>query len=162
MKKYKARAGAHFSDEKAQIFGKFLEAEFANGGITPHAIVEKAKDPTCPVHDYFEWNNKKAADAWRIEQAKLYVRGIVVDSGSPEEIRAFHSVLIEGLPEYVPLDEARKSEDLWQQVLNKALQEAQSWSNRYRAYKQLTPIRKAIESTTRKLRKKGTQYEKAA
>ena len=52
----------------------------ANGGLlTPHALVEHARDPSSPGHSHFEWRDDVAADAWRIEQARRLIRTIRIE-----------------------------------------------------------------------------------
>jgi hypothetical protein len=39
------------------------------GTLYPATVVEVAKSPNHPLHRYFEWDNEKAAQAYRISQA---------------------------------------------------------------------------------------------
>jgi len=49
-----------------------------NGLLTPDAVVAAAKDKDSVLHDYFQWDGKKAAHAWRIEQARTLIRSVRV------------------------------------------------------------------------------------
>jgi hypothetical protein len=42
--------------------------------VTPKEILEKAKDPKSPLHKYFEWDNSKAGEQYRIYQARHLAR----------------------------------------------------------------------------------------
>jgi sugar-specific transcriptional regulator TrmB len=41
-------------------------------------VVADAKRRDSPLHSYFEWDNGKAAHAWRIEQARTLIRTVMV------------------------------------------------------------------------------------
>jgi hypothetical protein len=82
----------------AQIVGdeiSRLEKE-ANGALLPATVVQAARPMKSPLHPCFEWDNSKAAKAYREQQAREILRKIVVvyenDKGEQEEIRAFVSI----------------------------------------------------------------------
>jgi len=46
-----------------------------NGGkITAEAVLAAARDSDNPLHDYFEWDDDKAAEKYRIMQARALIR----------------------------------------------------------------------------------------
>lgn len=50
-----------------------------NGGkITPAAVVEAARAKNSPLHRYFEWDNTKAAQLYREDQARALIRSVKV------------------------------------------------------------------------------------
>lgn len=52
----------------------------ANGGrITPEQIVDAARDESSPLHQYFEWDNRIAAEQYRLMQARTLLRSCQVD-----------------------------------------------------------------------------------
>jgi hypothetical protein len=44
--------------------------EDEHGKLSPEAVVAAARDPKSPGHEHFEWDNKKAAHQYRVEQAR--------------------------------------------------------------------------------------------
>lgn len=61
---------------------------------TPHQIVDKAKDKSTELHKCFTWDNKVAAEKWRLQEARNIV-GCLVFTRTEEqqdkpEIRFFH------------------------------------------------------------------------
>lgn len=59
---------------------------------TPAQIVEKAKDSKTELHKCFEWDNEKAAEKYRLEQARMVTHQLVyVEPKKPElpPIRVF-------------------------------------------------------------------------
>ena len=69
--------------------------EQSNGLITPRAVVAKAKAKGSPLHPFFEWDNNKAAELYRVSQARQLICSVYVrdaDSESPESVRAFVNI----------------------------------------------------------------------
>jgi hypothetical protein len=90
------------ADIAAEEFARISDGE---GGLTPAAIVEAARPKDAPLHPAFEWNNAKAAELYRRNQASTMVRALVVlrgDEGCPEH-RAFVRVSSEQGGNAVPL-----------------------------------------------------------
>ena len=49
-----------------------------DGRISPRQLVDAAAKLTHPLHDRFEWDNGKAGDAYRLEQARRLIRSVQV------------------------------------------------------------------------------------
>lgn len=50
-----------------------------DGLLKPEAVVRAARNKESPLHRLFEWDDKKAAHAWRLEQARELIRSVRVD-----------------------------------------------------------------------------------
>lgn len=48
------------------------------GGLTPKTLVNASRPIDAPLHQEFEWNNNKAAEKYREEQAKKIIRNVVI------------------------------------------------------------------------------------
>ena len=124
-------------------------------------LIDDAKAKESPLHDYFEWNNKRAAERWRIEQARYLLRGITVVITTPEgeerTTRAFHSVTLDGSYEinvpktYVTVQRAMSEDELRTQVIEEALKKIKSWQRRYKEYKEFAKIVQAIDETLKEI-----------
>lgn len=56
---------------------RLAELEKTGGGrLTPQAVVEDAKKPSSPLHDEFQWDVKKAAYAYWIDQARTLITSV--------------------------------------------------------------------------------------
>lgn len=55
-----------------------LALEDAKGRITPDRVLRAAADPKSPLHGEFEWNDGKAAHAYRIDQARRLIVSVRV------------------------------------------------------------------------------------
>lgn len=49
-----------------------------DGVLTPSAVVEAARDEDHPLHDQFEWDDGRAAQAHRLQQARALIRSVQV------------------------------------------------------------------------------------
>lgn len=134
---YRWKAGAHVpAGLKAQSVGERLESlRVENGGtLTPRAVVDDARSENSALHPAFEWNDAKAADAYRIEQARYLVSHVAVVYGEPEQpkvIRAFVNLKSGEDQAYTSTVAAMSDDVLRAQVLKKAWDELQSWRKRY-------------------------------
>jgi hypothetical protein len=80
----------------AQLVGERLEQlrAAAKGELTPERVIADAFDPNSPLHALFEWDECKAADQYRLVQARALIRAVVVryraaPGGGPRSIVAF-------------------------------------------------------------------------
>jgi hypothetical protein len=100
MAQYQWRSGGPKPAVDADVFGSFIEelAEGADpGAVPPHLIIEKARPRSHPVHDLFDWNDKHAAHAHRLDQARHFVNRlrivrVEIKSNPTISDRAFYSV----------------------------------------------------------------------
>jgi hypothetical protein len=69
----------------------------ATGGHgLPEAVLEAARAKSSPLHRYFDWSDKSAAEAYRLAQAEQLVRRVKVkvipaDDSPPLRVRAYVS-----------------------------------------------------------------------
>lgn len=106
-----------------------------NGRLTSELVVEAARDEDAPLHPAFEWNDKRAAEAHRLEQARYLIRSIevVVDRGDPEPvpIRAFVNVQRDEDRSFTSTFHALSDVDLRAQVIASAWRELEAWRRRH-------------------------------
>ena len=53
--------------------------EDKRGRLTPQEIVEAARPEDSILHGCFEWDDGKAAEAWRLEQARELIRRVKIE-----------------------------------------------------------------------------------
>jgi len=157
MAKYKRSPGARFSNKQAALLGTLLER--FDGALKPKQLVDAARPKTSPVHSLFEWNDGRAAEQFRLVQARDHInhlRIVVQIDGADRPTKAYHSVVIEGDDDrtYASVAIVRRSVELRQQVVQQALNEAERWAERYREYRELYEIIRAVKKTTRKHKRK--------
>ena len=75
---------------------KFLEklAKQHNGVLLVDHVLEAAVDPKCILHKHFQWDNDKAAESWRKQQARQLIQKVTVtiEKAPDVHIRAFVSL----------------------------------------------------------------------
>jgi hypothetical protein len=142
-------------DADPQVIGEALQkiAQLSGGELTPGAVVEAAKNRRHILHSHFEWDNVKAADAYRIDQARHLIRIIRVEDDAQDEApRAFMSVRSESGVSYRSLGDVKKSSDFQIEVLRAAKRDLLAFRARYRGLQDVFPdIASAIEKIDGKL-----------
>lgn len=76
---YRAAKWASISDQQAEAIGPVFSAiEQRDGALSPRAVVDEARSESSPLHPYFEWDDHRAAQSYRIGQAKTLTRSVVM------------------------------------------------------------------------------------
>jgi hypothetical protein len=160
--KYKASDGARLNDSQAARYGsRITHLKEKKGFVTPEIVINDAKNPKSPLHDYFDWNDREAAESWRIEQAKYLIRHIVVtiiNDDKPETIRQFYSITpttdmhTDSPKVYVTLDDVLSNVDTRKEVIAYALRELEGWKARYKQYSELSGLIEILEDEIRKVK----------
>lgn len=149
---YQWREGSAYHDRAdAQEVGEAID-QLANskGGrpLTPDEIVAAAEDPRSPLHELFEWDNRKAAYNWRKSQARDITGALVIVSTLPSgtkvrDSRAYVSVEKQD-------DEKRGyvhvSRAVGYDIEEKARQELDAWCRRYAGVQLLAPLVQSVYS----------------
>jgi len=110
------------------------------GTITPEQIVDEAeKDDR--LHKYFTWDNTEAAEKWRIEEAKQLLRFTVELIGTKKNpVRVFVSLSTERGEGYRIVEQAITITSLREQMLQDALNDMESFRERYRRIRELSGV----------------------
>lgn len=165
-----ARARYGFDDPTvpAQAVGEHLDRlrERYPDGFTRLDVLQSAREPESPIHSLFTWDDRSAANRWRLEQAKNLTRAIMVvktedDDQPPVRVRAFVTVEDDDSDEedspqrragqprqarYIGVDEALADPVKRRILLDKALVEIRGWRKRYEQLTELASIFEAVES----------------
>lgn len=145
-----------------QTIGDALAAilQAHDGRLVPGDVVTAAKDPAHPLHRHFEWDDKTAALAYRIDQAREIIRIVRIESEEGEEPqRAFLSIADRGGTAYRELAEIKGSAELQLRLMEQAARDLRVFRNRYRS---LADICEAIEVIEDKLRARTAPAAEAA
>ncbi|GAC1339750.1 MAG: hypothetical protein NVSMB20_16000 [Bradyrhizobium sp.] len=130
----------------------------AGGEFTPGLLVVASRPARAPLHGVFEWDDARAAEAYRVEQAKALIRNIVVVSEQEEigtSVRAFVSVVSRSVDHavYVPVDVAMSEPDYRAQVLANALRDMEAFSAKYRHLCELDEAFSGMAKARRRIKK---------
>lgn len=89
IKDYFAEVGSKFTKEDADVIGPELSELALRGQYTAQDIADVARSTNSPLHKYFEWDNDKAANLYRVGQARTMMAQIkvrVVDDDGKERV----------------------------------------------------------------------------
>lgn len=118
------------------------------GVLTPRTVLDDARNGNSPLHKCFEWDDAKAADAYRMGEARSLIGAIVIakidDKVIPKETRAFLHTMIDG-PRYEGAEIALVRADMRAEALAKARAEIKAWRSRYAAYSEFAQVHSAID-----------------
>ena len=125
----------------------------ANGGVLRCAdVVAEAESDASPLHNYFQWDDSKAAHAYRLWQARELIVSVTVQlKGAKRRAQVFVSLKTDrGDGGYRRLVEVLQDSEMRAQLLTDALEDLRLFEAKYRRLKELVPIFRAA----RRLRKK--------
>lgn len=133
-------------------------------GYKPHKIVEEAEDPQSYFHQFFEWDDGKAARLYRVAQARTLIASvkIIVHDEDPEDMRrarAFYSVSDGRNRAYFDVQSIRSSPDLQRRLLEQVDRELQAIVDRHIGVKAIAPI---IAEARRRLAEERSRYQPEA
>lgn len=119
--------------------------EIGDTEVSPEKILKKARNENSELHKCFEWDDAKAAEKYRMEQARLVIRLLVVRTKTPEEtpIRVFQITSEKNI--YQPTRMFLKQPDEYAKLLERAKGELRAIRNRYTILSELEIIFNAID-----------------
>lgn len=124
-----------------QIVGEALEdIRAASGGqLEPQAVVDAARALGHPLHRHFEWDDRKAAEAHRLDQARGIIRIVRVKDSSTEDgfSRAFISINDASGVSYRAVREVKKSLEMQTALMAAADRDLEAFQVRYRELKDI-------------------------
>jgi hypothetical protein len=138
----------------AAIVGQVIEGIVAvRGSLQPADLVAAAEPADSPLHDAFTWDDAKAAELRRLDEARKLIRSLTVriirenPEAEPMDVRAIvHVVTGDEGPRYVPVIYAMRDADLRAEVIERAIEEAATWARRYREYEELAGLVSAVDA----------------
>ena len=163
---YKPAPGARLTNSEARVLGETIAG--LGAGVTPESLLKAASKKRSPIHDLFEWDDAVAANEFRLDQARYYLRSVwevPVDADGREQgdgARAFYAVEVSDASAnkskaFFAAREIRDVPGADEQIVARALKEANEWQARYRRIRNhLEDVFDAIDTTTKRLTtKKG-------
>jgi hypothetical protein len=141
---------------RTEVTRELLRIQALNGGLLRAVdVVEEARHPASPLHEYFQWDDSLAAHQWRLQQARQMIRVTVEYLPYEEpryEVRAFVSLSPDRQLEdggYRAVVEVLATPSRRQQLLADALQELNRIKTKYFQLTELDGIFRAIERAAR-------------
>lgn len=136
------------------------------GLLRPDKVVKFARDPKTALHACFTWDDKKASERWRIEEARRLIRVYVeVEEGKDEApVRAFVSLSTDRANKggYRAMVDVLQDPELYSQLLADALKESERFREKYKKLKEMQPVLKAMDKVARQQSAKHSEHQVAA
>lgn len=132
----------------------YLEITSIGDEVKPQQMVDYAEGhPDSELHKCFTWDNDIAADKWRLEEARLIHRNLVIKyikeenpDAEPIQIRATYRTSTSPDAGYKPIIEIMKNNDEYDGLLLVAKNELQSFKRKYAILKELKSVFDAIDA----------------
>jgi hypothetical protein len=140
-----------------------MRIERTYGECHPARLVEEARPVESPLHPLFEWDDDAAAEQWRTHQARRVINSLrVVRKDRPEAVPAFVHITRVGEDDmegtqfhgYVGMERALADPVVYERVRRDAFNLAESVLERYKAIKELSPVREALEGVKARAEKR--------
>ena len=136
------------ADEESFIaLERILDAN--EGDLTPGAVVTEARNPESPLHHHFEWDNAKAADAHRLNQARALIQSYrlhVVDERGERTVRFYSNVVIRDEHTYRRTEEILRIDGLREQRRMKLVKELTRLQGDLKAFDEHSAAVRAIQT----------------
>jgi hypothetical protein len=169
--RFRQGSGMKGGQKAAKIVAETLQQITSRhrGELRPADVVKEAKRRQSPLHPYFEWDNTKAAQQYRLEQARDLIRSVevvIVDHtpDGPKEVtvhRKFPNLQEggrRGTSPYRDMNAVMENEDMTEMLVQRALEDLEIFKARYQHLKQLkgviTEIDRAAKAAERRRRRK--------
>lgn len=117
--------------------------------ITPKQIVDYARNENSELHKCFTWDDTKAAEKWRLQEARQVVcqlQLVTVGNDEKEEptpLRVFYKT--DNSEGYKPTQLIVQNMDEYGKLLAKAKEELQTFKAKYKAISELEKVFEAID-----------------
>lgn len=127
------------------------------GRIGPHTLLEEARDPSSPFHDYFTWDDDEAAEQYRLIQAGQLIRrwkGSVIRIDSEQKVVKVESVRrvqspisqrTKGGDSYETVEQIMADPTKREDMVRTVLKELSAYRKRYAQLLALADIWRAID-----------------
>lgn len=124
------------------------------GRLHAKDIVAAARSKVSPLHDKFEWDNTRAAQLYRLEQAAELIREVTfLPADSDEPVRTYVSLSSDriGKNGYRAMADVLSDADLTKQLLADALAELEQFSTRYDRLKKIASMKRVFRTIEARL-----------
>lgn len=142
LKEYFARDGSPYSNKDARIIGPVIEALAESGGaVTARDVLDAARSTNSPLHPYFEWDDKRAADLHRLQEAKNMLRAIKIKFTDGHQTYAARAFPVERITTFVTGPRQFRSFKVLHgesafaaEMMQMAISDLRAWRSKYQPY----------------------------
>jgi hypothetical protein len=124
-----------------------LEAQYGRK-VTAQEMLTSARPKGSPIHHLFEWDDRVAAEGFRLEKARYLLRAMVVEhyiESTKKTIEVRTHVFSPKEQGYISIRRALTDEERRTELLEQALKELRCWRKTYKDLSELASIFRAID-----------------
>ena len=115
----------------SETAGAVMDGLEQQGRLTAKNLLDESRPAEAPLHDEFEWDDIKAAEEYRLQQARHIINCLLIEDDSQQEtVRAFFN-LADTAPEYRSIRTIMADETQSEALLQAAMQELQAFERKY-------------------------------
>lgn len=139
---------ASYIKADANVAGQMCEQLEQTVGLTAKSLLDANRPKEAPLHGEFEWDDSKAAEQYREQQARHIINCLCVkpEKSDQEPVRAFFTI---SQPSYESISVILQSAEKHSSLLDLALKELNAFKAKYNTLTQLEPVFEAIDKCTR-------------
>lgn len=151
--------------EREVVLAELQRLEALHGKVAPEVVVREARAKESPLHRYFDWNNKRAADKWRLEQARSLISSVKFDHRTERGIvRSVVFVRDPDLPSreqgYISLVTLRDDEERQRRLIIQECERAAGVLGRLREIKAVLGFKENLDAAIREIEVVRRSFER--
>lgn len=143
-----SNVGTRFGADAQKCYEEIMEICDSLDSASPQDILEKARDESSELHKCFTWNDSVAAERWRMHEARLITRQLVIKEEKVPtdrpEVRLFYKTDNES--GYKPTELILQKEDEYKALLKRAKMELEAFKRKYAMLRELQELFELIDS----------------
>ena len=133
---------------KEQVIVEIERIRQSSGGtLNPVVVVREARRKSSVLHDYFEWDDSRAAYEFRLEQARKLIRVCIreIPECPDEPVRAYVSLQDDrGRNGYRSITDVMSDDRLREKLLAEARRDMSLFRQKYAVLKELAQVFEAM------------------
>jgi hypothetical protein len=153
---FKFRESAGLAGDPQKVGETLHKIRERNGTLTPMNVVDSARSAKSPLHRYFEWDDKKAAEEHRKGQARYLIACVVTVETDGDEItpvRSFVSIN----NSYEPVEVVMSDAVMRQQALLDVKDAINSLKSKLAAFEEFADVLSALDRVSKVVSKHHRQ-----
>ena len=129
----------------ADVAGEVCESLERDGRLTAKNLVDISRPEDAPLHNEFEWDDAKAGENWRQQQARCIINSLIVVSPETQKpVRKFFNIVSEDR-KYESIEAVMQSVDKRDMLLRKAMSELSAFRKKYAHLSELAKVFDVID-----------------
>ncbi len=141
---FKFRDSSGLSGNAQEVGETLHQIRSRRGKLTPIDVVDAARSKKSVLHRYFEWNDRKAADEYRKEQARYLIACIVTIQAGDDEVRPVRS-FVSINNSYEPLEVVMSDAAMRQQAIQDVQDAIRSLKEKLVSFEEFADVLAALE-----------------